>query len=110
MPLVLLHALIALIGLLPLTARAQGQSPVHGLAMHGAPKYAPDFKHLDYVNPDAPKGGTLRLSALGTFDSLNPYIVKGVAADGTGLVMLTDTPTLTETDPAWQPAPVSPSD
>lgn len=53
--------------------------------MHGAPKYAADFTHLDYVNPDAPKGGTLRLSALGTFDSLNPYIVKGMAADGLGL-------------------------
>ena len=51
--------------------------PVHALAMHGQPKYAPDFKHFDYVNPDAPKGGTLRLGATGGFDSFNPYIIRG---------------------------------
>jgi microcin C transport system substrate-binding protein len=51
--------------------------PVHALAMHGQPKYPPDFKHFDYVNPDAPKGGTLRLGAVGGFDSFNPYIIRG---------------------------------
>ena len=51
--------------------------PVHALAMHGQPKYEPDFKHFDYVNPDAPKGGTLRLGATGGFDSFNPYIIRG---------------------------------
>ncbi len=56
----------------------------HGIAMHGDLNYGPD-QGFDYVNPDAPKGGTLRLSAVGTFDSLNPYIIKGVAADGLGL-------------------------
>ncbi len=65
---------------------AQDVTPVHGLAMHGAPKYAADFQHLDYVNPDAPKGGTLRLSELTTFDSLNGYIIKGVAAAGLGYI------------------------
>ena len=35
-------------------------APAHGIAMHGSPKYGPDFQHLDYVNPDAPKGGELR--------------------------------------------------
>lgn len=59
---------------------------VHGMALHGAPKYAPDFTHLDYVNPDAPKGGTFRLSALGTFDSLNAFIVKGSAAAGITMI------------------------
>lgn len=59
---------------------------VHGLAMHGAPKYAADFTHLDYVNPDAPKGGALRLAAIGTFDNLNPYIIKGTPAAGAGMV------------------------
>ena len=54
----------------------------HGIAMHGAPKYGPDFQHLDYVNPDAPKGGELRRAVTGTFDSLNPFIIKGVAAPG----------------------------
>ena len=57
-------------------------APVHGIAMHGTPKYAPDFAHLDYANPDAPKGGTLRRAVTGTFDNLNPFIIKGVAAPG----------------------------
>ncbi|PWR20339.1 extracellular solute-binding protein [Zavarzinia aquatilis] len=51
----------------------------------GDVKYAPDFGHFDYVDPQAPKGGRLNLSALGTFDSLNPYIVRGVAVQGTEL-------------------------
>jgi microcin C transport system substrate-binding protein len=62
---------------------------LHGVAMHGQPKYAADFTHLDYVNPDAPKGGEMRLAAQGTFDSLNPYIIKGVAAPGIGLIYQT---------------------
>lgn len=54
----------------------------YGLAMHGDLKYPADFKNLAYVNPDAPKGGTLRLSSIGGFDSLNPFILKGDAAAG----------------------------
>ena len=54
----------------------------HGIAMHGTPKYQADFSHFDYINPRAPKGGTLRLAAVGSFDSLNPYILKGVPAQG----------------------------
>src|SRR5262245_20268912 len=49
----------------------------HGIAMHGDLKYGPDFKHFDYVNPDAPKGGEMRPYGLGTFDSFNPFIIKG---------------------------------
>lgn len=64
-------------------------TPVHGIAIHGEPKYKAGFTHFDYVNPDAPKGGTLRLSAIGTFDSLNPFIVKGVSASDAGLVYQT---------------------
>ncbi|WP_426417482.1 extracellular solute-binding protein [Aestuariirhabdus sp. LZHN29] len=58
----------------------------HGIAMHGAPKYNEDFTHFDYANPDAPKGGTLRLAVIssGGFDSLNPFIVKGISAAGMG--------------------------
>ena len=52
----------------------------HAIAMHGTPKYGPDFEHFDYVNPDAPKGGAINLAAQGTFDSFNPFIVKGNAA------------------------------
>ncbi len=59
---------------------------VHALAMHGDPKYPADFKHLGYVNPDAPKGGVFRQHVIGTFDSLNPFIVKGMPAAGTGLI------------------------
>ena len=51
-------------------------APAHGIAMHGSPKYGRDFQHLDYVNPDAPKGGELRRAATGTFDNLNPFIIK----------------------------------
>ncbi len=58
--------------------------PVHAIAMHGTPKYPPDFPHFDYVNPDAPKGGHVRLAAIGSFDSLNPFIIKGEAAAGIG--------------------------
>lgn len=48
----------------------------------GEPKYPADFKHYDYVNPEAPKGGSLNQVAVGTFDSLNPYVIQGVAAAG----------------------------
>jgi peptide/nickel transport system substrate-binding protein len=56
--------------------------PSHGIAMHGTPKHAPDFSHFSYVNPDAPKGGSVTFASLGSFDSLNPLIIKGVAAAG----------------------------
>lgn len=55
---------------------------VHALAMHGQPKYGPDFTHFDYVNPDAPKGGRLRLEATGTFDTFNAFNDKGTPAAG----------------------------
>ena len=58
---------------------------MRAVAMHGEVKYDhPDSKtrHFDYVNPDAPKGGELNLSAIGSFDSLNPFIIKGQPASG----------------------------
>jgi len=57
----------------------------HGASMFGDLKYGPDFAHFDYVNPDAPKGGEARLAATGTFDNLNPFILKGVSAAGSTL-------------------------
>jgi peptide/nickel transport system substrate-binding protein len=51
----------------------------HALAMHGAPALPPGFTHMPYANPDAPKGGRLVWGVLGTFDSLNPLIVRGLA-------------------------------
>jgi len=54
----------------------------HGGTLVGDLKYGPDFKHFDYANPDAPKGGTARIAAIGTYDSFNPFIVKGNSAIG----------------------------
>lgn len=51
----------------------------HAIAMHGKPALPADFTHMPYANPDAPKGGRLTWGILGTFDSLNPFIVKGLA-------------------------------
>lgn len=61
--------------------------PQHAMTLYDeAPKYPSDFTHFDYTNPDAPKGGTLRLAGLNGFDSLNPFIPKGNAADQIGLL------------------------
>jgi peptide/nickel transport system substrate-binding protein len=51
----------------------------YAIAMHGGPALAADFQHMPYANPDAPKGGRLVQGVLGTFDSLNPLIVRGLA-------------------------------
>ena len=59
-------------------------APVHGIALHGQPKYGPDFPHFDYVNPNAPKGGEARFAAIGGFDTFNPFNIKGEAAAGIG--------------------------
>jgi microcin C transport system substrate-binding protein len=75
-------ALVYLVLSAPGLARAGDSAPAHGLAMHGDLKYDADFTHFDYVNRDAPKGGELRRAAVGTFDTFNPYIVKGLPAAG----------------------------
>ena len=59
------------------TAGGHAAPRLHGIAMHGRPALPADFTHFPYVNPQAPKGGTLRLAVTGSFDSLNPYIIKG---------------------------------
>ena len=61
-------------------ARAETTIVAHGISTFGQLKYPADFKHLEYVNPDAPKGGEISEWAPGTFDSMNPYSVKGVSA------------------------------
>lgn len=61
-------------------------APAHGIAMHGDLKYPSDFSHFDYVNPDAIKGGRVVQAAIGTFDSFNPFIIKGTPADDIGLI------------------------
>jgi len=58
----------------------------YGMSLYGDCKYPPSFTHFDYANPDAPKGGTMRLSSIGTFDTLNPFVIKGVPAAGIGQI------------------------
>lgn len=75
------------LALLTCWAGALHAAPQHALTLYDeAPRYPADFSHFDYVNPDAPKGGTLRLSGFGGFDSLNPYISRGTSADQLGLI------------------------
>jgi microcin C transport system substrate-binding protein len=81
-------AAMALLNFGPAISRADADEPQCRTAMSlvGEPKYGPDFKNFDWVNPDAPKGGTLRQWADGTFDTLNPFSDKGVKAAALGLV------------------------
>ncbi|RCK28895.1 hypothetical protein TH1_07150 [Thalassospira lucentensis MCCC 1A00383 = DSM 14000] len=58
----------------------------HGISLYGDMKYGPDFRSFDYVNPNAPKGGTLVQGSSVSFDTLNPYTLKGTAASGLGLM------------------------
>ena len=74
------HALafaVAFAAGLPTGGAAAGEA--HAIAMHGTPAMPADFTHMPYANPDARKGGRLTWGMLGTFDSLNPLIVKGLA-------------------------------
>ena len=78
-----------------LPAPASSATHHHALSLVGEPKYGPDFKHFDWVNPDAPKGGTVRGFVEGSFDSLNPFTVKGVPASSLGLIfdsLMTNSP------------------
>ncbi|QIG51415.1 ABC transporter substrate-binding protein [Nordella sp. HKS 07] len=67
--------LAAVLGIVPAAAE-----PRHGIAMHGDAALPADFKSLPYANPDAPKGGIFRQAVTGSFDSVNPFIVKGQKA------------------------------
>jgi len=64
--------------LLAFTSSLQAKEQ-HGIAMHGGLKYPPNFTHFDFVNPNAPKGGELKHAVVGTYDTLNPFILKGTA-------------------------------
>jgi len=78
-PLVIVSLLAAVPGDVLATGVAEEDKIIqsHGLSVFGDLKYGPDFKHFDYVNPDAPKGGEISTWAFGTFDSLTPFILKG---------------------------------
>jgi microcin C transport system substrate-binding protein len=83
--LALVLALIVTAAATPAWPRSAPTShPAHGLSIHGDLKYGPGFARFDYVNPRAPKGGSVTLRAIGTFDNLNPFILKGVPAAGIG--------------------------
>ncbi|HEY7990602.1 MAG TPA: extracellular solute-binding protein [Stellaceae bacterium] len=58
--------------------------PTGGIALYGDLKYKPGFTHFDYVNPDAPKGGAVKFNSIGTYDTFNPFTLKGVKAEGLG--------------------------
>jgi microcin C transport system substrate-binding protein len=81
----LIRLLTLLLALFPALPVAGAETPQAAIAMHGEPKYAADFAHFDYVNADAPKGGVLKLGVTGTFDSLNPFIVRGQVPLGLSL-------------------------
>ena len=78
-------ALIVVATGLPGAAQAQDVRH-HALSLIRTPKYPADFSHFDYVNPQAPKGGTVRIGTQGSFDSLNPVLFKGEAAVGLSLI------------------------
>ncbi|MEA3333482.1 MAG: extracellular solute-binding protein [Pseudomonadota bacterium] len=71
---------------LSFSANAAETTVSYGQALHSELKYGADFTHFDYVNPEAPKGGTLRQAAIGTFDTFNDFILKGVSAAGVGII------------------------
>jgi peptide/nickel transport system substrate-binding protein len=76
------RAALALVAAAAIAGTTASAEPQHGIAMHGEPALPPDYTHFPSVNPDAPKGGSIGFAGLGTFDSLNPFIVNGSVPDG----------------------------
>ena len=73
------------VSLLGLPAMPGHAAPVHGIAMHGEPALPPDYKHFSYVNPDVRKGGRIAYGVVGTFDNLNPFILKSMRTTARGM-------------------------
>ncbi|MFO1048209.1 MAG: extracellular solute-binding protein [Geminicoccaceae bacterium] len=82
-----------------LAAGRASAEPAHGIAMHGDPAYPADFAHFAYVDPNAPRGGSLVMAAIGSFDSLNSWIIRGQPASG--LAMVYETLTTQSQDEAF---------
>ena len=97
-PLRLVMAL-AVLALLALLLPAAPARAAHALAWGDTPKYPPGFTHFDYVNPEAPRGGTLNLNGFGSFDKLNPFTLKGMAAAGLGTLMFETLAEASEDEP-----------
>jgi len=80
----LLVLVVAALGVACPAFHASADEPRNGLALFGDLKYPAGFQHFDYVNPAAPKGGGVKYDAIGTFDTLNPFTLKGQPAAGVG--------------------------
>ncbi len=76
----IMRVVLTLLALVSLSSQAQTIKESTAFAVIGEPKYAVNFNHYDYVNPAAPKGGNVTLSATGTFDNFNRFALRGVAA------------------------------
>ncbi|BCH02245.1 ABC transporter substrate-binding protein [Mesorhizobium loti] len=81
--------LITAISLFTLSLRPAMSEPKHAIAMQGEPALPPDYTHFDYVNPDAPKGGNITYCVVGSFDNLNPFILKSLRTTARGMMDLT---------------------
>ncbi|TSE04210.1 ABC transporter substrate-binding protein [Mesorhizobium intechi] len=81
--------LITAIPLFTLSLRPAMTEPKHAIAMQGEPALPPDYTHFDYVNPDAPKGGNITYCVVGSFDNLNPFILKSLRTTARGMMDLT---------------------
>ncbi len=101
-PLAVLAALLAAPALAQDSATADTRVWHHGSSLMGEVKYPAGFERFDYVNPDAPVGGLVRLSSMGGFDTFNPILPQGEVADGIGLIYDTlMTPSLDETSTSY---------
>ncbi len=100
-PIFLAAVLILIHASSPSDAIVRGE-PVHGIALYGEPKYGPDFQHFEYVNPNAPKGGEFVKTneAFLTFDTFNPYTLKGASAHGLQLLLYDTLMTPSQDEPA----------
>lgn len=78
--------LLTLFLILSLTSMEGFSQESHGVSLNGQPKYKKGFRHFDYVNPSAPKGGVLKRASEGSYDSLNPFVLKGTSAAGIGII------------------------
>ena len=74
-----LHRLFFAFGLVLILCAGARAEPKHAIAMHGEPAYPAGFRHFPYADPNAPKGGRLTLASVGSFDSVNPLVVRGNA-------------------------------
>ena len=81
-----LTSAVVLLALSPAASASDKPNEHHALSLIGVPAHGPDFAHFDWVNPNAPKGGRVRQWAMGSFDSLNPFPVKGNAAAAATLI------------------------